>query len=111
MPLDYFAKYFTAKSTEASQRLIQQRIRALQVFLDFIDGHPVLSKDPVYQKFISSDSSWVQYMQIHMSLMKDYCRTMPNAISKCCFLLRLLQPGPQRLQQKGILAPADTGES
>lgn len=58
--LDYIAKYFSGKSEVVNQRVIQQRIRALQVFLDFIEMHPILSKDPTYQTFIAPEANWVQ---------------------------------------------------
>lgn len=62
---DYFAKFLAGKSNEVNQKVIQQRIRALQVFLEYIDGHPVLSKDDCYTKFLSDTPNWVLIMYMY----------------------------------------------
>lgn len=62
MFLDYLARYFTGKAESMNQRVIQQRILALQAFLDFIQAHSVLSQDQTFLRFISDEPNW---MEVH----------------------------------------------
>lgn len=59
LAVDYLAKYITGKAESATQKVIQQRIRGLQIFLEFIDQHPVMAKDPAYQRFLLGPAEWL----------------------------------------------------
>lgn len=56
------------KSEVVNQQIIQHRIRSLQIFLDFISSHPVLSEDKVFHEFISENPTWsVNVLESHPS--------------------------------------------
>lgn len=57
--VDYLAKYITGKAESATQKVIQQRIRGLQIFLEFIDQHSVMAKDSAYQRFLLGPAEWL----------------------------------------------------
>lgn len=46
------------KSETENQQIIQHRIRSLQIFLDFVQAHPVLSADKIFFEFISENQGW-----------------------------------------------------
>lgn len=46
------------KSEAENQQVIQHRIRSLQIFLDFVHSHPVLSADKVFHEFLAENPAW-----------------------------------------------------
>lgn len=41
--------------------MISQRKRMLQVFLNRISKHPILSNEHVFHRFLDGEASWVHY--------------------------------------------------
>jgi hypothetical protein len=46
------------KSEAENQQVIQHRIRSLQIFLDFVQTHPVLCEDKVFHEFLAENPAW-----------------------------------------------------
>jgi len=51
--------------------MISQRKRMLQVFLNRIAKHPILSNEHVFHRFLDGEASWVRILLIQLGTSAD----------------------------------------